>query len=191
MSTSTLFRLSGLAGVLSGLFIVIGFLLPRGLVVDTVGVLSAVLGLFLLTGIYLRQRAESGSLGGIGYIVASFGLALTVGVVFAATYVLSLLSESVQEELFAGPTGLAFLVSGVIYLLGLILFGIATIKANIFPRVAPVLLVVGFVPVSLSPFFPDIVVTIGAVVAGAGIVWFGYALWSGAGETTEQPEPGT
>ena len=50
MSTSTLFRLSGLAGILSGLFIVIDFLQPAGLVVDTVGVLSAVLGLFLLTG---------------------------------------------------------------------------------------------------------------------------------------------
>lgn len=191
MSTSTLFRLSGLAGILSGLFIVIDFLLPASLVVDTVGVLSAVLGLFLLTGIYLRQRAESGSLGGIGYIVASLGLALTVGAAFANTYVLSLLGESVREELFAGQTGMAFLATGVIYLLGLILFGIATIKANIFPRVAPVLLVVGFVPVSFFPFFPDIVVTIGALVAGAGIIWFGYALWSGAGKTAEQPEPAT
>ncbi len=189
MSSSTLFRLSGIAGLLSGLFIVVGFVLPESLAVGTAGLLSPVLGLFVLTGIYARQRKASGSLGAVGYIVESFGLALVVGVAFASTYVLSLLSESAADELLAGQTGVAFLVSLLIFLLGVILFGIATIRAGIFPRLAAALTIVGFVPISLFPFMPDIALTIGSVLAGAGIAWFGYALWSGTGETAGLPRP--
>jgi hypothetical protein len=61
----------------------------------------------------------------------------------------------------------------------------------VFPKWAAVLYIVGFLPVAVSPFIPGIIVSIGEVVASIGIIWLGYGLWSGAGETTEQAEAAT
>jgi hypothetical protein len=76
MSTSNLFRLSALAGLVSGLAIAVENLhdllgyTQSGIILD---VISPALGLFALTGIYLWQRERAGVFGSIGYIVAFFG----------------------------------------------------------------------------------------------------------------------
>lgn len=185
MSTSTLLRLAGIAGVLSGLLLAIENILPEGRSADMVGFLSATLGLYVLTALYLGQRKASGVLGGIGYIVIFFGLVLITGTGFATAFVLSTFSASTVEEFMAGATGLPFMLSFVIYLIGVILFSIATIRAKVYPSVAAGLFLVGFlitffaVLLSLANTFA----ILGNLVAGAGIVWFGYALWSGTLET--------
>ncbi len=193
MSSSTLFRLSGLAGMLGGLLVLIGNALPRGPAVNIAGLLAPALSLLVLTGLYLRQREESGILGAIGYIAGSLGFALIIGLAFAARFVLSFLSESVLAELFAGPTRLAFLVISLTFLLGVILFFITVIQAGIFSRVAAVLIIVGTVPLGLQafPFIPPIAVVIGGVLSGVGVAWLGYELWSGTGEMAGEPEPAT
>jgi hypothetical protein len=172
--------------VLSGLFLAIEYILiGGGPTADIAGLLSAVLGLFVVAALYLGQRKASGTLGGIGYIVNAFGLALIVGVAFTDAFVFSSLSESVVEEFMAGPVGLAFLVSFVIFIIGAVLFGIATILAKVYSSIAAVLYMVGFTTIFLSLLLslPDTVATIGGLVAGVGIIWFGYALWSGTRES--------
>lgn len=166
-------------------------ILPVSPFMEAVGVLSAMLGLYVLAAIYLGQREASGVFGGIGYIVNSFGLALLVGVLFASAFVFPALSESVVEEFTTGTAGLAFLVSLVIFNLGVVLFGIATILARVYSPVAAVLYMVGFVAflVTFLLSLPEIVGIIGSVLAAIGIAWFGYALWSGTVETEGQPEP--
>ncbi len=73
MSSSTLFRLSAVAGMLSGLALAIGAVLAvpaTWLYAQILYTLSAVLFLCLLPAAYLVQRQESGALGGLGFIVA-------------------------------------------------------------------------------------------------------------------------
>ena len=114
MSTSTLFRLGGLAGVLSGLFLAIEYILiGGGPTPDIAGLLSAVLGLFVVAALYLGQRKASGTLGGIGYIVNAFGLALIVGVAFTDAFVFSSLSESVLAKASTNGPGIPTKVCSV------------------------------------------------------------------------------
>jgi hypothetical protein len=184
MSTSSLFRLGGVAGLLSGLTLVISSLGPEHPAILILGLLSAVLGLYTLTALYLGQREASGSLGGTGYIVNTFGLALITGAAYATATVFTSLDESVVDGLFAGPAGLAFLLSFVLFVVGIVLFGIATLRAGVYSPAAAVLYMVGFAA-SLAVFLlrlPEIVGDIAEAAAGVGIAWFGYELWSGTRE---------
>jgi hypothetical protein len=190
MSTATLYRWAGIVGIVAGVLNIIVEFVPDSLGTP-LNLLVVLLALWVLAALYVRQRQASGVLGFIGYIINTFGLALVVGLVFAQVFVLSALDAALVGELFAGTTGLAALVSLVIFTLGVVLFGIAIIRANVFPKWAAVLYIVGFLPVAVSPFIPGIIVSIGEVVASIGIIWLGYGLWSGAGETTEQAEAAT
>ena len=66
MSTSTLYRLSALAGILSGASIIIGKLLiplPNRQIGEIFDFFSPLLALLFLVGLYLGHRKESGVFG--------------------------------------------------------------------------------------------------------------------------------
>ena len=181
MLSSTLFRFSGWAGVVSGLLLLADTLLfdllwPTQAVARIPSLLVIPSGLLALVGLYLWQRESSGRLGGIGYILNTVGLVLLFGVVFANNFILAYLDGEAVQALFAGPTRLAFLMSALIFLIGVVLFSIATVKARVLPGKAAVLYCVGFIPLGLSALLPALVVNIGQVVGALGIVWLGYAL---------------
>ena len=78
MSQKTLYRLSAFAGMLSGLCIIIGKLLiplPDRQIGEVIDFFSPFFALFFAVGLYLRQRKESGVLGGVAFIVLFMGLA--------------------------------------------------------------------------------------------------------------------
>ena len=180
MTASTLFRLSGVAGIACGLVILI-----QRLVIDSpvtgsplaIGPLGPVLGLLVLTGAYLRQREESGVLGGVAYIVGFISMGFVAGIDFTRRYILVQLDPAVVQALFSGPLRIFFLAIGVSFLVGVLLFGLSSLRAGVFSRVAIVLYVVGFVPYSLSPFFPQLIVTLGQAIGALGIIWLGWELW--------------
>ncbi len=180
MSMSKFLRLSAVAGFVSSLAIITDILLPEGNAYNWVGVLSPIFGLLAITGLYLRQMKASGTFGALGYIVNLLGLGAFVGPAFANTFILPYLDGSVLKELFAGPTRLAFVAGGSIFLTGAILFGLSAIVTRTYPRPAAVLYMVGFIPISLQPLFPVSIITLGGLTAGVGIAWLSYALWSGA-----------
>ena len=62
--------------------------------------------------------------------------------------------------------------SWAVFILGWVLFGVAATKAQVYPRVATILLIVGF-PTS--------------ILFSAAIVWLGFALLTGGAESAEQP----
>ena len=78
-------------------------------------------------------------------------------------------------------------LTGPVYMLGGLLFGIATFRARILPRWAGILLAVGttFAPVAalLPPEYEPKV----AVPVGLALVWLGYALWSERREQAAEP----
>ena len=96
-----------------------------------------------LVGIYLHQVEAAGRFGTIAFLVALVGSALMI--------------SSDWNQLFAGPTLLqipniatdfpplmiaGFLMNYGCYLLGWMLFGLATYRARVFPRAAGLLLIV-------------------------------------------------
>lgn len=184
MAARDLYRLAGFAGLLSGLFLVIQygslFVNPRGNVaLGLILLLAWVLALYAITGVYLIQRSESGTLGGIGYIVNLLGLALVIGRTFAATFVFRRLPEETVQGLLVGGLGPVILGVNLVLWIGVLLLGVATIRAKVLPKSAAILYIVGFLGEPAQLLLRDLpVAAVGGVLAGIGMAWFGYGLWS-------------
>jgi hypothetical protein len=182
MSTPTLYRLSALAGFLSGVCIILGKLLiplPNPQPGEIFDLLSAFFGLFVSTGLYLRQRKESGVFGGVAFIVFFTGLAAVVSLDYFGAFMRLELPPGTTEQLMEGRSGPVFAASGLIFLIGEVLYGISVIRAGVFSKVAAVFFMVGMIPVALhlSGIFPEIVVEISSVVAGIGLIWWSVSLY--------------
>ena len=189
MSTRTLYRLSASAALLSGACIIIGkllALLPDPQAGEVFDFLSPLFALFVVVGIYLRQREESGLFGGVAFIVMFIGLALVASLDYFGAFIRLQLPEVAVEQLMEGPSGTAVVVSALIFLLGEILFGISVIRAGVFSKIAAVLFMIGLFPVPLSGVLPDSVVAIGSIVAGIGLIWWGTDLYRLAGSESER-----
>jgi hypothetical protein len=183
MSQSGLFRLGAWVLMLCGILIVLKkglleLLLPLNVPTSALGTLAIVSGLFGLTALYLYQRETLGRWGGIAFVINWFGLALASGADYARNWIFPYLDQSILQKLLQGPTLLALVSSGLVFLFGVILFGAAMMRAGVFPRLPVVLYIVGFVPYSLGPVFPDPVSRVAEVVAALGIIWFGFSLWA-------------
>jgi predicted small integral membrane protein len=97
------------------------------------------------------------------------------------------LSKSEVQALLAGPTRLAFLACALFFLVGVVLFSAASLRAGVFPRLAVVLYLIGFTVYSLYFFLPNVVVVIAEVGGAVGIIWLGYALWIAIRKTAAMP----
>jgi hypothetical protein len=183
MSPTSLFRFSGFAAILSGLFLIVDTLvielfLPETALTNTVGYSGLVIGVFALIGVYFFQRTKGGYFGDISFMVNFLGLLLIVGVMFFINYIRPFLSQEALQALLAGPTRAVLLVSAQTFLLGVLLFGISIFRAGVFPRLAAVLYIVGFVIFSLEPLLPDAIVRTAQVLGSISVIWFGYTLLS-------------
>jgi hypothetical protein len=186
-----LFRLAGLSGVLRGLILVFNAarrdgLLPDNVVTHGVAPLSSILGLFALTGLYLWQRRESGSLELVGYSLNSVGLAGIVGTESMLNYVFSSPDGSTIAVLLTGPTRAMFFVISMLFLAGVLLFGTASWRARQLPTTVLLLYVVGCVPIALRGLVPEITVPTGQTLAAIGIIWLSLALYRGRGVVSNE-----
>ena len=189
MPPTTLYRLAGLAGMLSGLLLLFntarrGGVVPPNALTHGIAPLSSVLGLFALTGLYLWQRQQSGPLGLVGY---ALNLAGTVGVEYVTNSVFPHLDDAVVESLVDGPTGTTLLLTAVVFLLGVLAFGVAMWRARMLPAPAILLYVVGLVPVALRGVLPEPAVAVGLILAAAGTAWLSAALWRTASRDANAP----
>jgi hypothetical protein len=138
---------------------------------------STALLLLSLPAMYIVQADATGALGLVAHALLSVGLLLTVLV--AAT---PLLQPSVNGPIGEHPV-LVFL--GIALTLGLLLTGIATFQADVFPRPAAVLLLgamAGFLFVFfIAEFLPPAAGQLGTAIFGVllalGFAWIGVALW--------------
>lgn len=184
MSTKTLYRLSALAGILSGLCIIIGKLLiplPNRQIGEVFDFFSPFFALFFAIGLYLHQREKSGVFGGIAFIVLFMGLATVVSLDYYAAFIAPHLPEGLVEQILESPAGVVAIVSGLTFLTGEILFGISVIRANVFSKFAAALFMVGMFLVPLVDVFPESIVVIGSIIAGVGLIWWSLELLRFAG----------
>jgi uncharacterized membrane protein (DUF485 family) len=129
--------------------------------------------LVALTGLYAHQATVAGKLGLVGYLVAALGTLLVAGDWWYETFVSPLIASQAPELLATAPSG-AILIGAVTtfgsFALGWVLFGLATLRAGVYPRGAAVLTIVGGVAgiLALSPPFQ--------IPLALAVVWMGTAL---------------
>jgi hypothetical protein len=198
MSSSKFVRFGGgLASASAGILLLVGHLLnlggdPQyGTVLGSLSVLTAhVLLVFALVALYTAQAEESGLLGTLGMVLSVVGTTLASGVILVEIAGAS--GAEVGAVLEAGLTDALALLAGLAFLIGLILLGVATMRAGVFPYWAGLLLIAGDVVFGAASFAGAaslIVKVIGALITCAAFVWLGLALLSGtrSGATVGQP----
>ena len=213
MTASSLMRLAGLSAMMAGLcFLVIGVFHPVNVpasvnatwvYVHIAATALGFFGLFGMAGLYARQVEESGWLGLIGFLLFTVWMTLVCGLSFVEAFILPKLATE-SPAFIAGWMGMfsgipsavdlgvlptLWNISGPMYILGPLLFGIATFRARVLPRWAGVLLALNvvWVPIGaiVSPEYqPKIMIPIGLALA-----WLGYALFSERREQVSEPLP--
>jgi hypothetical protein len=216
MNTRNLIRWAGLSALVAGIcFVALGLLHPpdilsavttsRWAITHALAIAMSVFGLLGMTGIYARQVEAAGWLGLAGYLLWSLWLVLFLPFTFFEVFILPLLAtaaptfaegflgivtRSAGEVNFGVLAGLWGL-SDVLFLLGGLVFGIATLRAGILSRRAAGVFTVGIALAPAAALLPHALEPLVAVPIGVGLASLGYALWSERREHGAYPVPGT
>jgi hypothetical protein len=165
--------------------------------------------LFLLgwTGLYARQVKETQWLGLAGFLLLSLSWALQFAFVFATAFILPLLATTAPrfvDDLLRSASGpvsgvnlgalpALYTLVGISYILGGLLFGIATLRAGILSRWAAGLLAVAsvlpvaFVLKPVAALIPPNIQHLAAMPLGIAVAWLGFALLTERREQASEP----
>jgi len=215
ITASNLIRWAGLSALVAGLcFVVLGLLHPpnvlssvtttRWAIVHSLALAMSLFGLLGIMGLYARQVEAAGWLGLVGFLLLSLWLVLILPFTFFEVFILPLLATEAPTfaegflGIFTGSAGeinfgvLAALwtLSGVLLLLGGLVFGIATFRAGILSRWAAGLLAVAAALSPAAALLPHALQPLVAVPIGVGLAWLGYALWSERRAQASEHAPG-
>ncbi len=166
MFSSNLVRVGGLATITAGVLLLI--LDVWGLLLELLGaypenfseealtisytvqsalwLIGALLLLVAVVGLYARQSEAAGALGLTGFLAALIGTGLIVGMVWTNTFIPPALAVEAPAVLDAEPAGslaFGFMFSSIVFGLSWALFGVAMLRARVYPRVAAILLIIG------------------------------------------------
>jgi hypothetical protein len=146
--------------------------------------LATLLLLFGLICRYASQSEEAGVLGLVGFVVAFSGTALVLGSnwtdLFAVPSVAMGAPELLDAEQAAGPVTLGYILSGGLFAVGLLVFGVSTLRARVYPRAAAITLIIGAV-------FFLLPVPLNNLLSAVGVAWMGFILFTGRNTSVEQP----
>jgi len=203
MTASTLMRLAGLSAVLAGAsYIVVGFFHPANVlssvtttpwaIVHYFATAMGFFGLFGMAGLYARQAEKSGWLGPAGFVLLSLWLGIVMCFSFVEAFMLPQLAtqspafvaallgmfSSTPSDINLGVLPALWTLSGPLYMLGGLLFGIATFRAGILPRWAAVMLAFGTALAPIAALLPPEHESLVTIPVGLGLIGLGYALWA-------------
>jgi hypothetical protein len=205
ITTSNLIRWAGLAAMGAGiLYIAIQAIHPldvfssvtttRWVITHYLSIVMDILAMLGIVGIYSRQVEKSGWLGFLGYLLFSLFWALSLAFHFIEAFIEPVVANvapkfvegllgmitSIPSEMNLGALPAVYMLAGIAgYVLGGLLFGIATFRAGILPRWAGGLLGLGAIlPILLSSVVHHPFDRLFAVPVGLALAWLGYALLS-------------
>ena len=203
ITNSSLIRWAGMSAIVAGIFYMLVGLFhplnvaasvttPLWLIVHVLAIAMAFFGLLGMAGLYARQAEKSAWLGLAGYFLFSLWLALILGFTFVEVFILPALATAAPtfvegwlgmftgsaSQIDLGALPLLWTLTGPLYIVGGLLFGIATFRAGILPRWAGILLAVGTVIGPVAILLPPEYQPKVAVPVGLALAWLGYALWS-------------
>ena len=212
ITPTNLIRWSGLSAMAAGaIFAVIQPIHPPDVlasvttsafqIITSFKTVMCLFGLFGIAGLYARQVKETGWLGLAGYLLLTIFYAVQMCFAFVEPLILPLLvTESpkfVESVLLipsgaGGPMNVGALVTvysllSVVYLLGLLLFGIAIFRARILSRWAAILLALSGPVAAVMSQLGHPIDRVAAVPMGIALAWLGYSLWSERRAPAAQP----
>jgi hypothetical protein len=161
----------------------------------------AALALAGLTGIYVHQHRRAGLLGLVGYLVFAAGYLAILATEVIAAFVLPQLVDTqpgfVDDVVVAAGGGhpigdigsiqTLFDLTGALYIVGGLLFGIALFRTAVLARWAAVLLAVSTVSTAALAVLPEAFDRPMAVPEGIALIGLGVSLW----RTQRQAAPAT
>jgi hypothetical protein len=202
LTTSRLTRAAGICAAVAGLIFiavqirhppmnVISVSTTDWLVRSTSKMVMAALALAGITGMYLRQVRQTGMLGLVGYLLFGAGFLTILSTEVIAACVLPALSRIspgyVDDVVLAAaghtPAGsiggiqTLFYLSGVTYMVGGLLFGIALFRARVLARWASALLAVGTAATVALAALPEPFHRPFAFPTGVALIGLGISLW--------------
>ena len=202
ITTTKLTRAAGLSAVVAGLLFTavqikhphldVAFVTTTEWTIrQSMKVLMSALSLVGITGMYLRQVRQTGVLGLLGYVVFSAGYLVMLSIEVVGLCVLPSLAHSapgyVSDVLAVATGGTATgdiglmqplsLLSGIGYMAGGVIFGIALFRAGILARWASALLAVGTAATMAIPLLPQVNQRLFAIPTGIALIGLGYSLW--------------
>ncbi len=188
--SSNLVRMSGLVAMLGGVLWAlwgvveqsVGWGQPGSTAYELYELINRLLPFALLLvvmgfiGLHAVQRRSYGWLGTAGFATVLVGFMLLMAGNMGEFWVFS---DQSYEGVGRNASWGLFLLGHPILAIGTLLFGIATVRAKVFPREAAILFAVMGVGV-VVPF-------LGAVIFAIPFVLLGHLLWSGKYERGQQP----
>lgn len=176
---------------------------------DSLKVLMCLLALVGISGMYLSQVRRNGVVGLVGYAVLVIGYVGMMSVTFTAAYVLPEIagtSRTFVNDVIAintsrgtvigeiGPLHTVMQVTGLAYLVGGVVFGIALYRAHVLARWAAIVLGLGGIASVALALMPDAFYRFLSYPNGIAMIGLGYSLWrttrtSTTTETTAVPVP--
>jgi hypothetical protein len=175
-------------------------------IITTLKTAMCLLFLVGITGIYARQVEKAGWLGLAGFLLLILCWWLQSAYVFAETFIVPQLATSAPPfvvsflgiasgnpgEMNIEPLPAIYSLGiGIPYMLGGLLFGIATLRAGILPRWAAGLLAVAAALTPAAALLPHDIQRLAAIPVGLAVAWLGYSLWSERREQASDPARGT
>jgi hypothetical protein len=180
MSTAALYSACAIAGMLSGVFLVVGSVFNNLIKTGSGGkfnFFAALFGLFGVMGLYLYQLEQAGIFGLIAFVLVFIGLVLIASIDYNSIILLPQHSVEEVAKLIEGTGMMILMISGITFLVGELLFGISIILAGVFSWIAAVLWMIGYLPTPLGNVYPKIVL-LGSILSAIGIAWLSLELWS-------------
>lgn len=198
MSSSNLIRWSGLSALVGGALLIVSDVINAVLfpgepgsqvmltgpwfIIQILGLVALALITLGLVGMYACQAQQAGTLGLVAFVMTFSGMLMVFGLSWGEPFLGPLVAEQAPGLLSAEPSGglaVGSILSIVLFALGWLLLGLASLRARTLPRGAAALLIIGAL---LSFVLTSLNLPLWSVVLGAALIWIGYALWSGAGE---------
>jgi|SRR5215211_872159 len=183
MAASNLLRWAGLAALVGSMLIVVadvmGFLGGVNAGTSSRGVYNFVVSLFLLglvlvllslVGLYVSQAQATGTLGLIGFLLAFLGITMIAGLYWTYLFV-----ARPFELAYAGLT-----LSTSVWVLGWLIFGVATLRGRIYPRPAAIVLMIGAAISAIPKPATEVVLVV-------AIAWLGFLLFTRREPTAQAP----
>jgi hypothetical protein len=125
-----------------------------------------------LVGLYAHQAETAGPLGLVGFLVAFAGTVVFTGFFWANIFVAPALAVGVPDFLDQGGRFPGFRLSLIIYAVGWLLFGLASLKVRVYPLAPVVAVIIGAVVDLFGA-------PLSGVVIYPAIVWLGLSLFTG------------
>jgi hypothetical protein len=161
------------------------------ILITSLKTVMSIFALFGVTGLYARQVEEAGWLGLASYLLLTTYFAVQMCISFIEPTILPLLTSvapAFVESALAmrngtigsmnlGALQTVYSLASVLFIFGIVLFGIATFRARILPRGAAILLAVsGPLAGILYRLLPDQLDQLTAIPTGMALIWLGFAL---------------